>query len=584
MTEAVHYTQPVPPEDSSVEIFQGGSILYQYSVNLFLSDPDAGVGVQILYICKIEDRVLVCIPQSAWHRTLSKRVLPPTSLLKPTLVEVACSKKNAMDKVLEDQVMKVWIGFLGAEFIDQVQTHLGFFFEASHYFDEDEDDPKLPYAPALIEVAQEHFAFFSANEEEDKDVEDGLPELIPDESGLAPVEDRLLQVEKTLVNLARGMQTLLKDKSPRPKAANRPKAMPTPKTKAGQTKPSLVRKTKKAEPEDATAAFPSLDAGVVQAALQAGVPRSNLEEMQRLIGQNTKAAAVKDLNKVQLQDPLSEEEDGLEVEMQKAEECGLGAPADPVAQSLTKLTSIIEVLTDDRRKKGRSKLDEALDGVGASSTDSLGIGSGKKNAAARRALRATFEDHPEEIHRMIERLMYEDLQSQTLGPNQQPVGLNARSWVEFRSRIGNFKASAFSAWSAAGILDSLIAGNIPKARARACLLLLMLDQAAIDKGSWAMCGELSLEHPPPFASLSTHQGPSLQDGEAPFSRLLDPRVAELVLGHMKDQDEYLTRRRNVGRFTPKPGKEIEDSETEKAKKAKARAKAKTSAAGSSHDA
>lgn len=129
----------------------------------------------------------------------------------------------------------------------------------------------------------------------------------------------------------------------------------------------------------------------------------------------------------------------------------------------------------------------------------------------------------------------------------------------------------------------MIAGNIPKARARTCLLLLMLDQASIDKGNWSMCGELSLENPPPFSSLSTHQGPSLQDGELPFSRLLDPRIAEVVLGHMKDQDDYVTRRRNVGRFN-KPGKETEDSETEKAKKAKARAKAKASAAGSSHDA
>ena len=582
MMSSVLYTQPVPPEDSSVDILQGGNITTQYSLNLFLSDPDAGIpGVQILYICNIDGKVLVCVPHSAWHRTLSKRVLPPTSILKPTLVEVACARKSAMDQVLEDQAIKVWIGFLGAEFIDHVQTHFGFF-EAYHYFDSDEEDPKLPFAPALIEVAQEHFAFFSANEEDEQEEDDALPELIPDESGSVPVEQRLLLLEKNLVTLTKGMETLLKDKAPRPKTSSKAKA--TPKTKvAPQVRPSAMRRGKKIDGEDPATAFPALDAGVVQAAIQAGVPMENLEEMQRLIGQNSKAAAVKDLNKVSLHDPLSEKKDGGEAAMQRAEGSGLAAPVDPVAQSLSKLTSIIEVLTDDRKKKSRTKLDEALDAVGVNSTDSLGIGSGKKNAAARRALRATFEDHPEEIHRMIERLMYEDLQSQTLGPNQQPVGLNARSWVEFRSRIGNFKASAFSAWSAAGILDAMIAGNIPKARARTCLLLLMLDQASIDKGNWSMCGELSLENPPPFSSLSTHQGPSLQDGELPFSRLLDPRIAEVVLGHMKDQDDYVTRRRNVGRFN-KPGKETEDSETEKAKKAKARAKAKASAAGSSHDA
>ena len=342
-----------------------------------------------------------------------------------------------MDQVLEDQTIKVWIGFLGAEFTDHVQTHLGFF-EAYHYFDSDEEDPKLPFAPALIEVAQEHFAFFSANEDDEQEEDDTLPELIPDESGSVPVEQRLLLLEKSLVMLTKGMETLLKDKAPRPKASSKAKA--TPKMKAApQVRPSALRKGKKIDGEDPATAFPALDAGVVQAAIQAGVPKENLEEMQRLIGQNSKAAAVKDLNKVSLHDPLSEEEDGGEAAMQRAEGSGLAAPVDPVVQSLSKLTSIIEVLTDDRKKKSRTKLDEALDAVGVSSTDSLGIGSGKKNAAARRALRATFEDHPEEIHRMIERLMYEDLQSRTSISSQlvstQGAGWNSGRELEISKQV-----------------------------------------------------------------------------------------------------------------------------------------------------
>ena len=468
ISEAVHFSQPVPPEGSAIEIYRDGEVEPFYSVNLFLSEPDSGTpGVQILFICELEEKALVAVPQSAWHRTLSRRVLPPTALLKATLVEVACARKSALDQLLEGQTIKVWIGFLGPEFIDHVQTHLGFF-EAAHYFDDDEEDPMLPYAPALIEVAQEHFAFFSANEEEAVEEQEEPPELIPDESGSVPIEHRLLRLEQSLANLAKGVETMLKEKTPKPKATSKAKAVPAnPKAKSNATvRAPALRKTKKNSEvggADVGASYPSLDPGVVAAALQAGVPKENLEEMEKLIGQNSKAAVVKDLNKVRLQDPLSEDEDATEMEMQKEDGVGSGAHADPVAQSLSKLTSIIQVLTDDRKKKDKSKLEEALDSVGASSTDSLGIGSGKKNAAARRALRATFEDHPEEIHRMIERLMYEDLQSQTLGPNQQPVGLNARSWVEFRSRIGNFKASAYAAWSAAGILDAMIAGNIPKA-------------------------------------------------------------------------------------------------------------------------
>ena len=530
---SVHFTQPLPAAGSPIEIYHDGEVNNNYTVNLFLVESDAGVtGVQILRICKFDDKLLVAVPHSAWHRNLSRRALPPSALSKPTLVEVAGALQSSMDDVIPETTLKVWIGFLAPEFIDSVSTHLSFF-ESEHYFDDNEFDPVLPYAPALIDVAQEHFAFFSATEAEPAQdaaaEEELLPVLDPDESGLLPLPERMLALEKGLVDLTKGMEQLLKPKmgAPRPKPAPKNKGS-TPKAKAGTApRPGALKKAKVGVGEDLdpSALYPALDQGVVAAALQAGVPKENLEEMQKLLTQNPKGAAIRDLNKVKLIDPLSEEEDAGEAGLAAAEESGWVAHADPVSLSIAKLTNIIEVLTDDKRKKEKTRLEEALDSVSASSSDSLGIGSGKKSAAARRALRATFEDHPEEIHKMIEKLMAEDLQSQTLGPGQLPVGLNARSWVEFRSRIGNYKATAFSAWSAAGILNALIDGNIAKARARTCLLLLMLDQASIDRGNWSMCAELSLENPPPFASLSTHQGPSLQDGEQPFSRLLDPRIA-----------------------------------------------------------
>ena len=129
---------------------------------------------------------------------------------------------------------------------------------------------------------------------------------------------------------------------------------------------------------------------------------------------------------------------------------------------------------------------------------------------------STFLEHPEEIYNNIERLMYEDLASQTLGPGQQPLGLNARAWVEFRSRITSYKTGAHCAWCFAGILDAMVAGRYDLARARACLGLLQLDQAAIDRGNWTLAAELSLEQSPPMTALASHEGPNVQDGESPF--------------------------------------------------------------------
>ena len=153
--------------------------------------------------------------------------------------------------------------------------------------------------------------------------------------------------------------------------------------------------------------------------------------------------------------------------------------------------------------------------------------------------------------------MTEDLMSQTLFPGMPPVGLNARAWLEHRSRVGAYKTSAYCAWSACGILDDLIAGRVRHARARAGLLILQLDQTAIDRGSWVLASELSLEQGPPLGSLANHTLPSVGDGESPFSKLLDARWSEVMLSHIKDAEDYVQKRRNLGRRTAEDAPETQ---------------------------
>lgn len=259
-------------------------------------------------------------------------------------------------------------------------------------------------------------------------------------------------------------------------------------------------------------------------------------------------------------------------------ESGFVATGDPMQDAVQRLTSIVQALALDKKKKpGTSRIDQALDGIAGSSTDaSAGLGSGKKSAAARRCLRTIFQDQPSEIASVIEKLMFEDLNSVTLGPGQLPLGLNARAWVEYRSRRSNYKTSAHASWGVAGILDSIISGDIPKARARAGLLLLQLDQASIDRGQWSFAADLSMEGLPPFSALAAHQAPSLADGEQPFSRLLDPRWAEVTLGFLRDQDDFLVRRKTIGKSYLTKNKDGDSEEADPKKKAKAKAKNKAS--------
>lgn len=103
----------------------------------------------------------------------------------------------------------------------------------------------------------------------------------------------------------------------------------------------------------------------------------------------------------------------------------------------------------------------------------------KRAAAARRALRQAWQETPEEVSAVVEKLLLEDLTSQTQAHGMPAASFNARAWVEHRSRISaSYKTSAYAAWSAAGILDNMVQGRIAQARAQAALLLLQLDQVA----------------------------------------------------------------------------------------------------------
>ena len=115
-------------------------------------------------------------------------------------------------------------------------------------------------------------------------------------------------------------------------------------------------------------------------------------------------------------------------------------------------------------------------------------------------------------------------------------------------------------------MDKLIKGDVAGCRARLGLLLLMLDQTACDRGNWSLSSELSLESPPPMAVLSQHVPPAVADGEQPFSRLLDPRWAEVAMSHIRETEDFVTKRMKLGK---KEGSEQAEARPKPKAKAKA---------------
>ena len=542
-----------------IVVDSAGEVDFEYQ--LLTLTLNSGVRIHTIAVGFIEEKLLVALPLTTWHkRTASKRALPQGGLIKPVTVELGVAELLNRESLLEGQEIKVWMGFLAADLVKQLALEDEV--EASgkpfdHSFWESGSDECFPFAGGLVAAAQEHFAFETAGET----VGDEEQQQIGAASGSLELESRMGRLELLVGKLSSQLETVLESgrlEKPTPKV-DKTSAAPA----ATPKRPSALRNPKHVD-SGLSVTFPSLDQSVVSAALAAGVDQASLQEMQKMMEDTTvksrrmaepkaprsKAAAASKPSQSGLSETDSEEVEVVPI----SEGSGGATPsgAQPMELALSQLTEIVQVLTADRLKKQRtSRVEAALEGVSASGLSESGtIGSGKKTAAARRALRNALQESPDDIVNLIEKLMMEDLGSQTVTPGQPLPNLCAKAWVEHRSRIGHWKSSAYTAWTVAAALDALRAGNVAGCRARLNLMLLMLDQTACDRGSWTIAAELSLEPGPPMAVLAQHQAPSIQDGEMPFSRLLDARWAEVAMAHVKDTEEYVVRRSKLGKKDP----------------------------------
>ena len=507
--------------------------------------------VQVILIAVVDDKYLVAVPTSAWHRVASKRLLRPQTLARASAVEVSTVKPDAREVELA-QTMKIWVGFLNPAFDADLELQDPLTVPGA---DVVFGNSVIPFAGSLFAAANDHFAFISA-----ESGMDGHP-VDSDGAGGQGLHERVGRLETTLDSLAKDLKQLLGQ------------------TTGAETvaRTSALKRSQQQSAGTPRVTFTDLDPSVAAAASSAGVSQETLTAMRTMLGGASPAAMkfmepkAKTKSKSTPAEVLSESEEEV---IADASGSASGSSM-PLEAAFGQIAGIMKLLTEDKLKKKKAgKVEAALDAVGGGSTvvEGVSVGSGKRAAAARRALRQALVESPEEISSLIERLMMEDMLSRTIAPGMPMSELCARAWVEHRSRIGAYRVSAHAAWAAAGILDDLIQGSPQAARAKAALLLLQLDQSAIDKGSWTLAGELSLETAPPFASLSQHVGPAISEGESPYSRLLDPRWSEIALAYLRDTEDYLTKRRGLNK-KPTPEDDLPSPKRRPQPKSKAKAAA-----------
>lgn len=492
----------------TIFVLSGETLVEDFLVGTF-SCVDPPNLISIIAVTLVDGRVLVAVPDSAWHRTKKKRVLPAGSLHKAVRVELqSCVEADRFQPRGEPDLL-LWPGILAEEFESWVtygeeepEPALSFPFST-------EGLPLLPFARSLVAVAKDHFTFLSA------------------ESGAGPVtggdqvsEARLAHLEKSVQAIMNKLGQLVEQKEG------------SPSLKGPKTKPAAPR-SKQPEVEQPFTPPPGLDAQAVQQALQAGVTPNAIAEMGRFLALQPTPAPKARLPVEPVDSSEGEEEEGA------GDASGSGGP---VEKAVVQLTKLVRNMHEQKKEKKSKSLDALLDsydsGLGKEPGTSL-----KSKAAALRQLQKLLTTNPTVIYQSLERRLQEDWDAAQALPGVSAAQISARGWLEHRSRIQNFQSSVRFAWILAGIWDSLRLGRREEARARAALGVAMIDQHACDKGSFLVASELVLEEPPPFASFSRHSPPEMW--ETQHTRLIDGRRVDLILSKLRDLADYHEKRNKL---------------------------------------
>lgn len=492
----------------------------------------------VICIAEVEGQLLVCLPNSVWNRRAKDRLLPQNSFKKSISVEVAAVPDAEREAVVEDVSLKVWIGLLAKESERHINYSEDVFVEKG--FEAGGVENVVPLAGSLVAIAAEHFVFMSAEEGLMANGEDGIS-----------LEQRVHAMEGTLSSIQLALDSLVAQKVATEDKPSRPSAL-----KKSARAPGFVEASSKvgASPKRSSkpgGGYEGLDRTVVEAALQAGVAVSHLEEMAQLVRGHPKR--MEDIPRASgapvHRGELSESEDSSDPEEEEDEADVGGSDDGQVAKAIVKLTKVCSALAGSKKK--RSEIESLLDQTHlGGSSEGAGLGAGRKNAQALRALKRCLVENPAYIYKTIEANLLADFSSRPARPGDPMGQATARGWLESRSRVMNYTNHVRRSWSVAGIWDDLIREDYGSARARAALLIAASDQAAIDSGSWLLSNISLLESVPPYQSFSAHLPPSPQ--ELQHSALWDPRWFELFLSHVKDLDSYQESKKKLGKPLPAP--------------------------------
>ena len=221
----------------------------------------------------------------------------------------------------------------------------------------------------------------------------------------------------------------------------------------------------------------------------------------------------------------------------------------PTMSLLSRMTSVLENLTADK-KHNEDPLEKALNLVssGASSSDGTSGITGRSADQARRMLVRARTD-PEKaaemnnviLQRMMARFATKDQKPITSAENRTPIALE---YLEHRANLSDYVPTAYWLWLLGGIVDAQIR-DPELGLLHALLALAVGEQVSIDRGSWTLAWELSMQDErPPFPAMMARPA-SQHPGEIAITKLLDPRWVQVMQTHLQNVDKFQEARKRI---------------------------------------
>ena len=106
-----------------------------------------------------------------------------------------------------------------------------------------------------------------------------------------------------------------------------------------------------------------------------------------------------------------------------------------------------------------------------------------------------------------------------------------RAYMAQETPFGSYKTLTYLGFVLAQAFDWLMEGegNLDRVKCLLALACAAVDQVALDGGSWVLASHLLNLPEPPRAYTSRN---TLQHSQSPFSKLVDPRWTEAIMGYV----------------------------------------------------